>query len=488
MSELFDALRKRYQALIVRKEAGEGGEELLEDVRSFIADAQRAGAVTADPAERSQLRAFMRFLADVVYDATEVYPDTILQPLDRERLDVRLPETRERAAPQWLLWAVVAAAIIVSVVGIWLALALRSTGESTSTPTPPLPPTFTPMPVPLAAVQVGAGSTEEGRLALPAKIFCAGAPAIVAEFDLSRLPADARWGWRLYHEGHMIDDDEAPIREADRFSTTVTMTSPDGGFASGQYELAASVDGEVVAASTFTVLEDPPQVTNLRVSDVPEGEGQEEFAVGVPLLIITYDYENLCPAQTIRRVIYRDGEIVHQSPQVWTGVSSGSERLDYYRQDGLPLPTGGYRAVVTVDDTRPQEVNFAITGLQKPVVGPITLAQGMDNDTQPFGVGDSFPYGIRALYAVFDYMGMTDGLEWSVVWTRVGTEVAKQSGHWNTATDGSEGIRWVVYREPAVTLLRGGSYSVTLYITDTDTLQRSVDFTIWIPVTPTPAP
>jgi hypothetical protein len=29
---------------------------------------------------------------------------------------------------------------------------------------------------------------------------------------------------------------------------------------------------------------------------------------------------------------------------------------------------------------------------------------------------------------------------------------------------------------------------VTLYITDTDTLQRSVDFTIWIPVTPTPAP
>ena len=64
-------------------------------MRSFIADAQRAGAVIAEPAERSQLRAFMRFLADVVYDATEVYPDTTLQPLDQERLAERPPVVRE---------------------------------------------------------------------------------------------------------------------------------------------------------------------------------------------------------------------------------------------------------------------------------------------------------------------------------------------------------------------------------------------------------
>jgi hypothetical protein len=489
VSELFDTLRKRYQALVVRKEAGESGEEFLEGVRSFIADVQRAGAVIAEPAERSQSRAFMRFLADVVYDATEVYPDTTLQPLDQERLAERPRVDRERTAAGWLPWAVVAAVVVVSVAGVWLAQSLQGISGPTPNPTPSPTVTFTPTPVPQADVQVGVGSTEEGRLALPAKVFCAGTYTIAAAFDLSRLPADARWGWRLYHAGKEVDWQDAQLWEADHFSTTVTLTSPDGSpFASGVYSLTALVDSEEVAARTFTILEDPPQVTSLRVSRVPKGEGQEEFEAGVPLLIITYDYESFCPAETIRCVIYRDGEIVYDSPQVWAGASSGSEELKYYRQDGLPLPTGAYRVVVNVDDAKLQEVDFTITGVQKPIVSPITLAQGMEYSTQPFGVADSFPYGIRAVYAVFEHMGMTDGLEWSVVWTRAGTEVARQSGYWNTATDGSDGRRWVVYHDPAVTLLRGGSYSVTLSITDTDTLRRSADFRIWILVTPTPGP
>ncbi|NIV37206.1 MAG: hypothetical protein GWN58_49615, partial [Anaerolineae bacterium] len=73
--------------------------------------------------------------------------------------------------------------------------------------------------------------------------------------------------------------------------TTVTLTSPGGSpFASGAYSLTALVDSEEVAARRFTVLESPPRVTEVRVSDVPGGEGREEFEAGEQRLIITYDY------------------------------------------------------------------------------------------------------------------------------------------------------------------------------------------------------
>jgi hypothetical protein len=488
VSKLFDTLRKRYQALVVRKEAGESGEEFLEGVRTFIADAQRAGAVIAEPAERSQLRAFMRFLADVVYDATEIYSDTTLQPLDQERLAERPQVVRERTATRWVPWAVVVAVLVLSVVGVWLGQSLR--GDGKPTPTPTLPPTPTPTPVPLAGVQVGVGSTEEGRLALPAKVFCAGTYTIAAEFDLSRLPVDARWEWRLYHAGEQIDWQDTQVREAGRFSTTVTLTSPDGSpFASGVYSLTALVDSAEVAARRFTVLESPPRVTEVRVSNVPGGEGRQEFEAGEQRLIITYDYESFCPAQTIQRVIYRDGETAHESSQLWAGASSGSEELEYYRQDGLPLRKGTYRVVVSVGETEPQEVGFAITGAQEPAFGDVKVALGVEPDKRAFGTVADFPYGfydIRAVYAVFDYVGMIDGLEWSAVWTRGGIEVGRESDFWDVAAEGSDGTRWVVYHEPAAAVLRSGRYSVTLHITDT--LTKTTDFRVWVSATPTPAP
>ena len=72
MSDLFDVLQERYQALVARTEGGEASDELLQDARDFVADARQAGAGIADLGERSQLRAWMRFLAQAVADATGI--------------------------------------------------------------------------------------------------------------------------------------------------------------------------------------------------------------------------------------------------------------------------------------------------------------------------------------------------------------------------------------------------------------------------------
>ena len=142
MSGLFDTLQERYLALVARKEKDETGEEFLQDVSSFIADAQRAGAVTADVSERSQLRAWMRFLANTLYDATGAYPDTSLQPLARGQLiDSRL-ERKEKPAPlSPLAWVLIGGAVIVIVaLGSW---GVRSMSVSPATPSPSATPTPT---------------------------------------------------------------------------------------------------------------------------------------------------------------------------------------------------------------------------------------------------------------------------------------------------------------------------------------------------------
>jgi hypothetical protein len=64
--------------------------------------------------------------------------------------------------------------------------------------------------------------------------------------------------------------------------------------------------------------------------------------------------------------------------------------------------------------------------------------------------------------------------------------VRRESDFWDTAAEGSDGTRWVVYHEPAAAVLRSGRYSVTLYITDT--LKKTTDFRIWVSPAPTPAP
>jgi hypothetical protein len=429
MSDLFDTLQERYLMLIARKEKGETGEEFLQDASSFVADAQRAGAATADVSERSQLRAWMRFLANTLYDATGAYPDTSLQPLARgELIDSRVEREEKRTLLPPLGWALVGAAVLVIVTGVFLfPRPVTPLPDLTSTPVPTCtsPP---PSPTPEVRIDVGAGWSDTGALALSAKVFCTGTTEIVAQFIVPEpLPAGVRWGWQLTQAGRIAAEQSSLVWDTECTSSTVRVARPDGGpFAAGQYELTFLVDGQPMANRIFDVLAGKPQVSNVQVSNVPTETGRTEFEAGIPIIYVAYDYQNLCPGRAITRTIYHDGREVYQSFEEWAGTSDASSQLDYYREGGLPLPGGEYKVAIGVDGQEPQQVLFTITGPAIPAFSDVTLAQGVQSDDQPIlraPEGNRFDWNTKAVYAFFNYVGMSDGLRWAVVWTRNDEEV-----------------------------------------------------------------
>ena len=294
------------------------------------------------------------------------------------------------------------------------------------------------------------------------------------------LPADARWGWQLTQAGRIAAERSSLVWDTESTSSTVRVALPDGGpFAAGQYELTFLVDDQPMANRIFDVLAGKPQVSNVRVSNVPTETGRTEFEAGIPIIYVAYDYQNFCPGRAITRTIYRSGREVYQSFEEWAGTSDGSSQLDYYREGGLPLPGGEYKVTIGVGGQEPQQVMFAITGPAPPAFGDITLAQGVQFDDQPIlkaPEGNRFDWNTKAVYAFFNYVGMSDGLRWAVVWTRNDEEVARAGGFWNVEADGTEGERWAVYYDESVATLPNGRYSVTFSIDDQ--VQSTKEFTI----------
>jgi len=70
MSDLLSAFQRRHQEKLDQLERGEDEEALLDGVHILVSDLRQAGATVVDPAERGQLRALVRFWANVVYGRT----------------------------------------------------------------------------------------------------------------------------------------------------------------------------------------------------------------------------------------------------------------------------------------------------------------------------------------------------------------------------------------------------------------------------------
>lgn len=451
MSELFDLLQDRYRALLARREKGESQPELWEAMSAFISDARQAGATLEDLDERSQVRAWMRLLADMLHAATGVYPDVTLPPLARGRLTASRME-RRKPGVFWCIGWIAAGAAALSIV-VW-ALVTRSS------PSPPASPTEALEIV--GSVEVGIGREGSADLELQTDVMCAGATSIAARFSVVEpLPAGTRWGWRLTQAGRLVASALSLTWETEGASLVTHVALPDARAMAGRYTLTFLVGDRPTAVRDFTVLTKTAQVSRLTVS-TPDGEGGGEFAPGVEALLITYDYKGLCPAQPITRTLYWNGERMYESVQAWSGASEGHAVLEYRALDGSLLPSGEYEVVVGAERTA-----FTVAEQPPPAFWDITVALGVRPDGKPILPADiygPFGYSTRLVYVIFHYAGMRDGQEWSVVWTRDGQEVHRQEETWSAAAAATEDTHWVAYYNEDGEPLGGGYYAVTLYI------------------------
>lgn len=475
MSDLLDALQKRHQEKLEQLKRGPVDEAFLDSVALLVGDLRQAGARVADPVERSQLRALVRFWGNVLYDHTGVYPDTTLQPSESvPPLPPGVP-----LPPSPLNWSLIGgAAAIVIAVGLalvgWLARR-NATVEATPIPTP----------VPIVSHVVVGVRAADGALT-PSDTFCAGTPEIAARLALDGVSAGAPWRWEVQRDGATVISQTATSwQTADAQRIVPILSGGAAGVEPGRYNLLIYVGEQSVEAYPFRVLDAPPRVANLRVSDVPEPTGgATEVIAGVRVLYLTYDYEGLCPGLKVVHTLYRDGRPLQESVETWSGPPAGQRQVSFQAAEGEPFPSGKYEATVSVTGAEAARAPLLIQEARatapppSPAVGSVVVAMGVQPDGSPIlPVPDNgFDWNTKVVYAIFDYTGMGDGMKWAAVWRRGGQEVARQEGFWDVAGAGTQGRRWVAYYDPRGAVLPGGTYSVTIAIADT--VQRSADFQI----------
>lgn len=487
MSDLLDTVGRRHQEKLDQLKRGEVDEAFLDGIHALLADLREAGALTADPAERGQLRALIRFWGNLIYDHTGVYPDTTLLPPDPAR--AHPPEEPHRRPLPPLAWILVGgAAAIVIAVGL-TAIGWMSGPRADATPTPI--PTPTPAPFMSYAV-VGAELDQGGALKRVADTFCLGIPEVVAQFSLENVQPEMTWRWEVQRQGEVVAAQTATSWEQQaRRVTARVLTSDAEGVEPGRYDLLVYVGEQMVGVHSFRVLDTAPRVLNLRVTDVPEpvekaldeeAADENEFPTGLRVIYLSYEYKGLCPGLEVSHTLYQGGRPTQERTQSWSGAPQGQAQVSFQAPDDLPFPAGDYEVAVAIMGQEVERTGLRIGQVAQeevsPAFGGITIAQGVQPDGTPIltAPDNRFDWNTRVVYAIFDYVRMSDGLSWAAVWTRNGQEVARQEEFWEVEAAGTEGTRWVAHYSEPGRVLPGGDYSVTLYIDNI--AQRTAEFNI----------
>jgi hypothetical protein len=482
MSDLLNAFQRRHQEKLDQLVRGEDEEALLDGLHMLISDLREAGAAIIDPAERGQLRALVRFWANVVYGHTGVYPDTALLPLDLA--NVRPPKEPEPHSWPPLIWVLIGgtAAIVIAVGLVAIGWLSSSPRKSVEAPSPSAP---TPV-VQYAIVEVMTG----GGIATDP--LCLGTSDLIAGFTLKGVRPETAWYWELQRDGEVIDAQPAAAwgLEAERVSLVI-LAGGTQGLDPGRYDLLAYAEGRVVGVRSFQVLSAAPSITNLWVTDVPATTGEDvlgksEFDAGVKVIYLGYDYAGLCPGSRISHKLYRQGEMEQESVVVWSGDSQGRAQVGMQAPDRRTFLPGDYEIVMSIAGQEQGRIGFTVGDTAEEVVvppgppafGDITVALGVRPDGVPISAQETpFGWATRVVHAVFDYEGMSNGVRWSVVWTRNGTEVAREDYVWDAGDTGSEGTFWVTLAGEDGEPLGGGNYTITLYVNDQK--QSAADFRIY---------
>ena len=478
MSELLEAIQDRHREKLERRDRGEIDEPFVEGVRAFIADLRQAGAVVVDPVERGQLRALMRFWAHFLYEEAGVYPDTMLEPPEVAR--TRSPVEKEARAFPPLLWLLIGGAtVIVIAVGLmvvgWMSRSGGEMPESSATPAPVA-----------AVVQLGAGVSGGGELDRTSTLFCKGTSEIDGEIVLSGVEPDTLWRWQVERDGEIVAEQPALAWGEEERRLVRLLGGGTEGVQPGGYELTVFVAGRTVVVEAFTVAQAEPTISELLLSDVPDGETPSSGFVsnGIRVLYANGVYTGMCPGAEVVATLAHEGDVIQEQRLVWDGGTNGEEQLTFSAPNGEPFVGGEYTVSMRVADGERRQATILVgeeeTSGPEPAFGLPTFALGVEADGTPIHrePDEGFNWNAKVVYAIFDYRGMQDGMEWEVVWMRDEEEVDRQHGFWDLEERGAEGTTWVAYYDELGWALRGGEYTVTLWLDGE--MEQEAEFSIQV--------
>ena len=359
MSELMQVILEQHRDVLERLEAGEADDLFLDDVLALVDDLRQAGDVIADPAQRAQLRALIRFWGGVMYDYTGIYPTVTLLPADTGE-DPTLQSAAPRSAPPllWLLAGGASVAIIATALVIIGWMSRYYEHPTLETPSVSVAPRVVYV---VAENRLGANDS----VTMGAAAFCRGASEAVFHFVLEDNRPDIALRWELQRSGAETSSHPAIAYGDDNQNLTIRIGSEGlDELASGPYELTLYADDDAVWVQSFEVLDIDPRAFSFQVSDVPEPTRedalQDPFEPGVRAIYLRYGYEGLCSGLELSHTLYRNGEPIQKIDQVWQGTPRGEAQVIFQAPAGTVFAGGEYEVSVAIAGEEQGRITFQI--------------------------------------------------------------------------------------------------------------------------------
>ncbi|HYH11913.1 MAG TPA: PQQ-binding-like beta-propeller repeat protein, partial [Thermomicrobiales bacterium] len=131
--------------------------------------------------------------------------------------------------------------------------------------------------------------------------------------------------------------------------------------------------------------------------------------------------------------------------------------------NGSPVVTGGIVYAAGDDGLfayGPASAVPATPEAVAPVIGPFIFSTQVDQNNEPVDEVTSYPSGTTAIYVVYDFAGVPDGVAWRMVWTVDGEVIYDGENTWQRGEEG-RAADWISANEGA---LPDGTYEVVLYL------------------------
>jgi hypothetical protein len=196
------------------------------------------------------------------------------------------------------------------------------------------------------------------------------------------------------------------------------------------------------------------QVTNVQYAEVINRRGEAvnpatQFDSGITDIYATFDYSGFEDGGDFVYVWYSEGQEILRDAFAWDGGESGTNWVSTYDDNGLPdgfteleiiyNGTSIYRGGVVIGEQSVVPINTGVATFSE-----ITFAENVDDNNQPVGVNTSF-VDVNEIFGVFDYEGMTNGVEWTTYWYYEGQLVLETPSTWDS---GESGTAWVSIFHP----------------------------------------